>query len=409
MRVFILSILLLSSRLPGFTQLPTLTISEVVSLVKQNHPELIAARLRVNQQEQLLRGGTAIPKTDVSLLMGQYNSIQKQDNNFTISQTIPFPTAFITRQAYAKSSVKEALLQEKLSISQRILEAKLLITEILYLEARATLLAEQDSLLKHTSTLINYQYIAGDKSELAKLSAESQLQQIRNARFIADQDLQSYYIRLQLLCGIDYTFRLNEKLVELPDPILEMPTLDNNIERALSSTQWQLAIHARKLESSKALPDLHIGYFSQTLIGTQTINGQELYFSSNKRFQGMQVGLSIPLIFFNTNAQIKSFKTQEDIVKQQKALTDLNTSLEHERLVRSIQKDKSTIDYYNQYALPTAQKLKEQSAKAFNAGEIDLIDLSVHRQQELQVQESYLLSLLHYHQNIARLTHLTGQ
>lgn len=408
MRVLFLFTSLFFYGLFAFAQTPVLSTDEVLSLVKQNHPELLGARLKVSQQEQLLKGGPVIPKTDFSMMMGQYNSIQKRDNNISIAQSIPFPTVLYKQRNFARASVHEATMQEAVSLSQRLLETRLLMAEILYLKARADVLHRQDSLLKRTAEIANYQYKAGEKSELTKLSAESQQQQISNEWRMTLEDLQSAQIRLQLLCGVDYQFVISGLIEQLPVLLIDTINLDNNPDKALSAANIALAVQARKLEAARALPDLRLGYFSQTLIGTQNINGQDQYFDGSKRFQGLQVGLSIPVLYFNTRGQIRSLKIQEDIARQQDANTSLNISVGYEKLIRSIQKDKSTIDYYKQYALPTAKLLAVQSMKSFIAGDIDFINLSMHRQQELSVQEAFLLTLLHYHQNVTQLEHLTG-
>lgn len=408
MRILFLFTSLFFYGLFALAQTPVLSTDEVLSLVKQNHPELLGARLKVSQQEQLLKGGPVIPKTDFSMMMGQYNSIQKRDNNISIAQSIPFPTVVYKQRNFARASVHEATMQEALSLSQRLLETRLLMAEILYLKARVDVLLRQDSLLKRTAEIANYQYKAGEKSELTKLSAESQQQQISNEWRMTLEDLQSTQIRLQLLCGVDYQFDISGLIEQLPVLLIDTINLDNNPEKALSAANIALAVQARKLEAARALPDLRLGYFSQTLIGTQNINGQDQYFDGSKRFQGLQVGLSIPVLYFNTRGQIRSLKIQEDIARQQDANTSLNISVGYEKLIRSIQKDKSTIDYYKQYALPTAKLLAVQSMKSFIAGDIDFINLSMHRQQELSVQEAYLLTLFHYHQNVTQLEHLTG-
>lgn len=408
MRILFLLTSLFFYSLFAIAQTPVLSTDEVLSLVKQNHPELLGARLKVSQQEQILKGGPFIPKTDFSLMMGQYNSVQKRDNNISISQSIPFPTVAYKQRNFARASVHEATIQEALSLSQRLLETRLLIAEILYLKARADVLLRQDSLLKRTAEIANYQYKAGEKSELTKLSAVSQQQQISNELRMTLQDLQSAQLRLQLLCGIDYQFDISGFIEQLPVLFIDTINLENNPEKALSAANITLAVQARKLEAARALPDIRLGYFSQTLIGTQNINGQDQYFDGSKRFQGLQVGLSIPVLYFNTRGQIRSLRIQEDIARQQDANTSLNIGIAYEKLIRSIQKDKSTIDYYKQYALPTAKLLATQSMKSFVAGDIDFINLSMHRQQELSVQEAYLLALLHYHQNVTQLEHLTG-
>jgi cobalt-zinc-cadmium resistance protein CzcA len=408
MRLLFIFAALLSSTFFAMAQQPALKAEEVIALVRENHPAIKAAHLAVKQQEQLLKGGPPIPKMDFSLLRGQYNSIQKRDNNITISQSIPFPTVIYRQKDYAKASMQETTMQAVLSISQSILEARLLMIEILYLKARVNVLLQQDSLLKLTTELTAYQYKAGETSELTKLSAESQRQQLRNTARMVQQDLASAYYQLQLLCGIDYTFSLAGDIDMLPAFSIDNLSLDNSPDKKLSAANVLRSVQATKLEAARRLPDLRLGYFNQTLIGTQTINGQDQYFDASKRFQGIQLGLAVPVFYFNNRRQLQSLKTQEEIARQQEANTTLTTGVNFEKLRRSILNDKSTIDYYQQYALPTADRLKTQSVKAFTAGEIDFANLSLNRQQQLNVQEAFLLALLHYHQNIIQLEHLTG-
>ncbi len=335
MRLLFIFAALLSSTFFAMAQQPALKAEEVIALVRENHPAIKAAHLAVKQQEQLLKGGPPIPKMDFSLLRGQYNSIQKRDNNITISQSIPFPTVIYRQKDYAKASMQETTMQAVLSISQSILEARLLMIEILYLKARVNVLLQQDSLLKLTTELTAYQYKAGETSELTKLSAESQRQQLRNTARMVQQDLASAYYQLQLLCGIDYTFSLAGDIDMLPAFSIDNLSLDNSPDKKLSAANVLRSVQATKLEAARRLPDLRLGYFNQTLIGTQTINGQDQYFDASKRFQGIQLGLAVPVFYFNNRRQLQSLKTQEEIARQQEANTTLTTGINFEKIRRS--------------------------------------------------------------------------
>ena len=56
------------------------------------------------------------------------------------------------------------------------------------------------------------------------------------------------------------------------------------------------------------LPDLNIGYFSQTIIGTQDVNGVPQNFGKDYRFTGVQAGISVPLWFSPIYIKGKSCK-----------------------------------------------------------------------------------------------------
>lgn len=67
-------------------------MQQLIDLAIKNNPATQASSLEIERQTKLKRTSSEIPKTDVLFMYGQYNSVYDQDNNLTISQSIPFPT-----------------------------------------------------------------------------------------------------------------------------------------------------------------------------------------------------------------------------------------------------------------------------------------------------------------------------
>ena len=65
------------------------------------------------------------------------------------------------------------------------------------------------------------------------------------------------------------------------------------------------------------LPDFNVGYFNQSLIGFQNINGTEVNFDGSKRFQGFNVGISIPITFFSNASRIKSLDYKQQALQKE--------------------------------------------------------------------------------------------
>ncbi|MBK7651683.1 MAG: TolC family protein [Flammeovirgaceae bacterium] len=75
--------------LTGFSQ-SKLSVEQAIDVALQNNIGIKSAAYEVESQKQLKKTSFDLPKTNVSLLHGQYNSYAKNDNNFTITQSIPF-------------------------------------------------------------------------------------------------------------------------------------------------------------------------------------------------------------------------------------------------------------------------------------------------------------------------------
>jgi cobalt-zinc-cadmium resistance protein CzcA len=175
---------------------------------------------------------------------------------------------------------------------------------------------------------------------------------------------------------------------------------------AYSKQQVEVATRQKKLETSRALPDLRLGYFTQTLIGRQIVNGQDQYFGSNDWFQGFQVGLSVPLWFVPHTSRVKAaelaIKTAQRVSLQTNSINNstIRPSGSHQE-----PKERGVL---HPYSLATADLLTRQSRKAFESGELDFTTLLLNLRQALSIREGYLSTLQQYNQSIITLQYLNG-
>jgi cobalt-zinc-cadmium resistance protein CzcA len=192
------------------------------------------------------------------------------------------------------------------------------------------------------------------------------------------------------------------------DSDIDTTFLPENPVLAYVKQQVEVAGRQKKLETSRALPDLRLGYFTQTLIGTQNVNGQDQYFGSDHWFQGFQVGLSIPLWFFPHTSRIRAADFSIQAAQKNQAANELMLTQQYNQAIREAIKNKRSVDYYTSTALETADLLTRQSRKAFESGELDYTTLLLNLRQALSIQEGYLTSLQQYNQSIITLQYLNG-
>ena len=77
----------------------------------------------------------------------------------------------------------------------------------------------------------------------------------------------------------------------------------NNPVLSFFKQQIQVEHNKYELEKAKMLPEFSLGYFNQSLIGTQTVDGTAQFFGANKRFTGFNIGIAVPLWFKPLTAQ----------------------------------------------------------------------------------------------------------
>ncbi|MES2622598.1 MAG: efflux RND transporter permease subunit, partial [Bacteroidota bacterium] len=123
-----------------------ISIKQAVDAALLNNPLVNGGKLSVELQQQLKKTSFEMPKTDVSLLYGQYNSLVKNDNNITISQTIPFPTLFSANASLGKERIKASEYQLAATKNELIFKVKTVYTNLQYLYSKERLLQSQDSI-----------------------------------------------------------------------------------------------------------------------------------------------------------------------------------------------------------------------------------------------------------------------
>lgn len=403
--VSLLSLLLLYS--VGYSQ--TFGMQELIDLALKNNPATHASTLEIERQTKLKKSSSEIPKTDVSLMYGQYNSVYDQDNNLTISQSIPFPTVFTSQNRLAKERILSATLQDKITRNELALQIKHLVNRVLYLKALQQTWMKYDSLYTDLTRVAEIQYKTGEGTLLSKTSAETLWREMQDKKYRNEVDIQVTLQHLQLLCQSSYPIDVSGHLENLVDStIIEEVTLQANPSLALAQQEVIVSTWQRKAIAAQALPDLRIGYFNQTLVGTQNVNGQDQYFGPSKRFQGFQLGLSIPIWIVPSLAKVKAARIEENIYAKRNESIQLALTQEHAKALQDYNKNTKSLAYYKDFALKTTDLLIHQSKLAYKNGEVDYNTLLLNYRQALGIQENYWNAWQEYNQSIFILQYLNG-
>jgi cobalt-zinc-cadmium resistance protein CzcA len=383
-------------------------LSEAIQMALEKNPAVQAAAFETERQAALKPTAFDIPKTDVSLIYGQYNSVN-DDNNITITQGIPFPGVFARLSSLNRELLKASQLREAITQNELIFQVKTTYSELLYLKEIQQKLLQYDSLMSDLLRVAELHLRTGEGTLLTKTLTETQLADIKNQRARNSEEIRIAIDHLRLLCQ---SSQINDV-----EGDLENFTTETDVDSAISAQnpalvfgrqQIEIALQQKKFEVSRTLPDIHIGYFNQTLIGYQNVNGQDQYYGSDKRFQGIQVGLAIPLWVGPHTARTKAAGLAIKTAQKQQEEKELIITQRYNQAYGELIKNRNSLDYYRTSALATADLLTRQSRKAFNSGELDYTSLLIHLRQALNIREGYLEALYHYNQSMITIHYLNG-
>jgi heavy metal efflux system protein len=387
-----------------------ITLQQAIDGALKNNASIKSSSYELEYNQMLKKTASDIGKTNVSLLYGQYNSITK-DNNITISQSFPFPTLFSSQNQLSKANIKRSELKLQLTQNEVIHQVKSVYYQLAILQTEQKLLQTQDSIYSSFAASAEKRFKVGEVSLLEKTTAETQVLEVKNLALQNQSQLLFYQSQLKALMNSKIVVSIEQKGIAKLE--LTLPQDSNvyfqNPYLLLAKQEIEISSKQKKVETAKVLPEFTLGYFNQSLIGYQTINGNDEYFGASKRFSGIQVGVAIPLWFVPHVAKIKAASLQQKVVSSNYEHYQTEMQSEYEQSLQLYKQHLTTVNYFEKSALPNADLILKQADKSFKAGDISSLDYLQSIKTALRIKTDYLMSLNLYNQSIIKLEFLMGK
>lgn len=386
-----------------------ISMDQAVSTALTNNFGVRSSQLQISQQTALKGSAFDLGKTNVNLQYGQFNSI-KRDNQVNIQQSIPFPGLFKSQRQVYEAQEKNAQIGLTLTQSQLRYQVRQAYGQLSYFTALSDLYLRQDSIYNEFYRAASVRYKAGASNLLEKTTAETQLNEIRNQTTRNNGDIAAASAELQRLMNTTDSVALAHGA--LKKAVAEFKHLDSAINQnpqlAYQRQQIVLADRNIDLEKARSGPDFTIGYFNQSIMGIQNVNGVDRNFTGANRFQGVQAGVSIPLFFKPYAARVKSARIQKEVSQAQLQLYEKNLSSQYEQAYHQLLKNDRSVSYYETSALPNADLILKQAQIAFRNGEISYVEFVQALKTASDIRLAYLQALNQYNQSVYDLQYLTG-
>ena len=374
-----------------------LSLDETIKIALQNNPEIKSATFEVEQQNVLKKTSFDLPKTNVSILSGQYNS-KANDTYFGVSQEIYFPTVYIQQSKVQKQNI---LLSEKnLAVTQNelIRNVKSAYYQLSFGMEKLKLFSYQDSIYKKFSDVAELKYKTGETSYLEKLSAQSKYQEIQIYRKQAEADIKIYQQELEKLLNVQQAISIADNKLEKQVISISTDTsaIGQNPLLAFYNQKISLASSQLSLEKNKFLPDFSVGYFNQSL-------------NNVKGFQGIQFGIGIPIFFWGQQGRVQAAKIQTQIAQSEYESYQNNLKTLFNKQFQDYQKFLDLLNYYESIGMEQSDEIMKVSQLAYTKGEIGYVEHIQHLTQAISIKSEYLNSWNQYNQTVININYLIGK
>lgn len=384
-----------------------MTLEQALEVALKNSISLKASVYEVEAVRSLKKTSFDLPKTNVTLLYGQYNSYAKNDNNITITQEIPF-TAFGSNRKLLRAQLASSELKKASTENELIYQVKQIYFQLSYAKSRKALLIQQDSIFEGFLKSASLRYKTGETNLLEQTTAEVQRNEVKNQLRQNESDIAVLRTQLKTLLNSDTLPDAASELTELPyGEITDTLSPSTNPSLAYMKQQVEVAQSQKKVESGKFAPDILVGVFSQTLIGVENIDDGGLA-SSSERFTGFQVGLAIPLWFAPYKARVKAAEFNKKAAENNFNYYAQTLEGQRQQAYQAYLIAKNSLSYYQSSALPNAELILKQSEAGFRGGDIGYAEYLMGLRNAISIKENYLATLKDFNLSIIYMEYLSG-
>lgn len=383
--IFLINILAFS-----LTLMSQNTIDDVVSEIAKNNTSLIALQKSIDTEKLSNKTGISLPNPEVGFnhLWGDPSDIGTR-NDFSISQSFDFPTAYGYKRKIANLKNGQADLQYMVQQKNIILETKNNCIELLYFNALQT---KMEKRLQHAEMLTKaYQamFDIGETNILelnkTKLNHTSMKNDLSGVRLEIGSIL-SELIRLNGGKNISFSANVFPQ-INIPENFDEWYELHRENIPILRFVNQEVEISSKqeKLIRALNLPQFSAGYMSEKVVSEQ--------------FQGITLGISIPIWENKNTVKTAKAKIQANSAKAEDVKIQLYNQIKalHSRAV-SLQR--TSIDYHQALLSLNNTSLLQ---KALDNGELSLIEYLLEIQFYYETVNKSLEIDKQLHQTVAKL------
>lgn len=364
-----------------------ISLQAAIDTALKNNLAVKNEMLKAKYQQALIKSSAMIPQTNVAAEFGQVNSAYF-DNRFSISQSINFPTVYSNQRKVYEEELQNALLNKTLQQHEIKKEVTQAFYQFVIQKEKEKLLLSADS---NYAIFLNKAVLrlkTGESNILEKTTAETQRGNIQLQLHSLQQQMEVTKARFQYLLNTNNDVEPAADTIAATIPVvLDSSMLAQHPLLQVYQQQEKIAAATTRLERSKLLPDLSVGYFSQTFRG---VGPDEKTYSSSDRFNAFQVSVGVPIFSGAQKAKANAAKVNEEIAANNFNLQLQNLQTQYRSVLLQYNNNLRAVNYYRQTALHNADTIMQTANLQFTDGDINYLDWVVLTNEAISIQNSYL-------------------
>lgn len=364
-----------------------ITLKTAIDSALANNLIVKNEKLRSAYQYQLVKTDKTLAPTTIAGEYGQINSIYL-DTKMSISQTVSFPKVYTSKKSLLKEEWKSSVIMVDIKEAELKKQVALVYIELMYLIEKRKVLQKADTLFIEFLNKATLRFNHGESNILEKATAENQREQIALQLSQLTQEFNFLQIQFQCLLNTETSFMPAENAINLNSvEVLNMQTLAQLPEMQYYNQQQYITAAFTKVEKSKLLPELTLGY---NIMGIRGVGANNKSYNNLPRFQSVQVSLSIPIFTAAQKTKIKAAKLNQEIAKQAYNANLKTIESNYKAALIQYLKYDETIKYFEYTALKRAELITETANIQFAGGDINYLEWVLLVNQAVSIKSNYI-------------------
>ncbi|MFT5818819.1 MAG: cobalt-zinc-cadmium resistance protein CzcA [Crocinitomix sp.] len=388
----------------SMAQVEIKNLDEAIELGLTNNHQIKIAALNVQRQTELKGTAYDVPKTDLGATYGQINTASF-DQSYSISQQFN-PALYVAKKKYLATGIAASKIEELMAQQEVRYQIQLAWNEAAYHHSMDAILLSQDSVWQIFAEKAGFKYELGDGNIIEKTAVD--LKALESNYEYLDNMLKKGPVINELFV------LLNTSNIKMDMPSLEKllligdtskANLANNPILQQANQEVSTAQASEKVSRASNFPDLTIGYFIQSIQGEQIVDGAPVIYDGTPRFQGVNLGLSIPL-FYGSNKAKKAAAQTNVLIEEQHAdfvLKQLEQQLYS--ATRALMLQNMQVNFYEK-AKENANLLIEKATLSYVNGEIDYVEYAAAITASFDIRKKRLSAIKVYNVRVYHIQYL---